>query len=43
MPVKGGWGRQGSTNVRLEAADEQSLREAMRTAWANRAPKRLLD
>lgn len=40
-PVKGGWGRKGATNVRLEAANPKSLRGAMIDAWRNVAPKRL--
>jgi hypothetical protein len=40
-PVKGGWGRQGATNVRLKAASEDSLHRAILTAWGNAAPKRL--
>lgn len=34
-PVKGAWGRQGCTSVLLEAVDENTLREALRTAWSN--------
>ena len=41
-PVNGGWGRRGATTVRLEAADEMSLRSALVTAWRNAAPKRLV-
>jgi len=41
QPVKGGWGRRGSTNVRLAEATEQSVYQALVTAWRNRAPKRL--
>jgi hypothetical protein len=40
-PVPGGWGRRGSTNVNLEAADEMSLTSALLMAWRNKAPKRL--
>ena len=40
-PVKGAWGRQGNTNVRLEAVSKASLRRALVTAWGNAAPKRL--
>jgi hypothetical protein len=40
-PVKGGWGRAGSTNVRLPKATKAAVREALITAWRNRAPKRL--
>jgi hypothetical protein len=41
VPVKGGWGKAGSTNVRLRAAKRAAVREALITAWRNRAPKRL--
>jgi hypothetical protein len=40
-PVPGAWGRRGSTNVNLEAADEISLASALLMAWRNKAPKRL--
>jgi len=40
-PVEGGWGRGGATNVRLRAAKKGAVREALITAWRNRAPKRL--
>ena len=33
VPVKGAWGRQGGTNVRLEAVDESTLQHALRLAW----------
>ena len=39
-PVPGGWGRRGSTNVNLEAADEISLTSVLLMAWRNKAPKR---
>ena len=39
-PAKGGWGKKGSTTIRLEAADEDSVRQGMLTAWTNRAHKR---
>jgi hypothetical protein len=38
-PVTGGWGRQGSTNVRLATADEKTLKSALAMAWTNVAPK----
>ncbi len=41
-PVKGGWGRQGWTEVDLSAADEQTLLSACRMAWRNVAPVALL-
>ena len=40
-PVKGGWGRQGATNVRLRLAKVRSLRVALAAAWGNVAPRRL--
>ncbi len=42
-PVKGGWGRGGATQVRLRAAKQGAVREALITAWRNRAPKRLAE
>ncbi len=41
VPVKGGWGLKGATHVRLAAADEETLRQALQTAWRNTAPKSL--
>jgi hypothetical protein len=41
VPVKGGWGRQGATNVRLKAAKKAEVRGALLTAWRKVAPKRL--
>src|SRR3972149_5651908 len=45
QPVKGGWGRQGCTQVRLQAVDKKTLatlRSAIFSAWLNTAPKRLV-
>lgn len=39
-PVPGGWGRQGSTNLRLAAADEASARSALLAAWRGAAAAR---
>jgi hypothetical protein len=39
VPVAGGWGRRGSTNVRLSAADPATLKNALRIAWENVARK----
>src|SRR5258708_6072121 len=39
VPVAGGWGRRGSTNVRLAAADPATLTNALRIAWENVARK----
>jgi len=43
VPVKGAWGRRGCTTVRLEEADEASVRSALITAWRNTAPKALAE
>ncbi len=41
-PVKGAWGKRGSTQVRLESIDETTLRSAIVAAWRNKAAKRLV-
>jgi hypothetical protein len=38
-PVPGGWGKRGSTNVRLAKADRATLESALTMAWSNIAPK----
>jgi hypothetical protein len=38
-PVPGGWGKGGSTNVRLAKADQATLRSALSMAWQNIASK----
>src|ERR1700678_3642491 len=43
VPVKGGWGQKGATHVRLEHADEMTVRSALVAAWRNVAPKRLAE
>lgn len=40
-PVPGGWGRSGSTHVRLASADEEAVRGALAMAWRNVAPPKL--
>ncbi len=40
-PVKGAWGRQGSTNIYMPAAKVETVRKALTAAWRNTAPKRL--
>ena len=40
VPASGAWGRQGSTMVRLDSAEEMTLGEAMTLAWQNSAAKR---
>jgi hypothetical protein len=39
LPIHGGWGRMGSTHIRLAEADEDSLRGALQTAWKLRVEK----
>lgn len=41
VPVKGGWGRRGATNVLLRAARTGGLRPALTAAWRNVAPRDL--
>jgi len=38
-PESGAWGRQGCTSVRLDAADEDIVGEAMTLAWQNAVSK----
>ena len=40
IPVKGAWGRQGATNVRLRSAKAGSLRPALTAAWQNVLPNK---
>jgi hypothetical protein len=40
-PVKGGWGRNGATTVRLAAVSRKMLAAALEAAWVNTAPKGL--
>jgi hypothetical protein len=40
-PVAGVWGQRGSTKVRLAAAEMDVVRDALRIAWRNVAPKQL--
>ena len=39
VPIAGGWGRMGATHIRLAAADEETLADALRTAWKLRVEK----
>src|SRR6187455_2076168 len=41
-PVAGVWGQRGATYVRLEAAEELTVRQAMVAAWRNTAPKKMV-
>jgi len=43
VPVKGGWGRQGATTVRLRPAKTGTLRVALAAAWRNVAPRKLAE
>jgi hypothetical protein len=43
QPASGAWGRGGATIVRLSAANEQSVRQALIAAWRRTAPKRLVE
>lgn len=43
MPVPGGWGRGGATNVQLKTAKAAILKEALLLAWRNTAPESLAD
>lgn len=40
-PVPGGWGRQGSTRVKLRTATAKTVQPALLAAWTNIAPRRL--
>jgi hypothetical protein len=40
--VPGGWGRGGSTRVHLKNVSREILDGALKTAWRNKAPKKLL-
>lgn len=42
VPVKGGWGRQGCTNVLLNRASRRRVGPALDAAWRNVAPRRLV-
>jgi hypothetical protein len=39
LPIPGGWGRNGSTHIRLSEADEDVLEGALRAAWKVRVEK----
>ena len=38
-PVRGGWGERGATHIFLKHADQATVRDALRMAWRNTAPK----
>jgi hypothetical protein len=41
-PASGAWGLRGATMIALDNANAGSVQEALRAAWHNTAPKRLL-
>ena len=41
-PVPGGWGRRGSTRIRLAAVDPLTLRSVLLAAWRKAAPRGLV-
>jgi hypothetical protein len=41
-PVLGGWGRLGSTSVRLASANQATVKSALEAAWRNVVPRSLL-
>jgi hypothetical protein len=43
VPVPGGWGRLGATNVVLQYAEEATVKSALVHAWRNVAPKAILE
>jgi hypothetical protein len=40
-PASGAWGERGATMIVLADADESAVRDALRLAWQNTAPKKL--
>lgn len=40
LPISGGWGRMGATHIRLDAATDDVLAGALRTAWQLRKTKK---
>ena len=42
-PASGAWGTGGATMVILALADEEVVHHALRAAWRNTAPKKMLD
>lgn len=40
-PAAGAWGRNGWTHLRLESADEATLKSVLTAAWRNTAPAKL--
>ena len=42
VPVKGGWGKMGCTNVFLKKAPIAAVRQALLAAWYNNAPRQVI-
>ncbi len=42
-PFPGAWGKRGCTKVHLDVANERMVREALRDAWRNTAPRKLAE
>jgi hypothetical protein len=42
-PASGAWGERGATIITLADANEGPVRQALRAAWRNTAPKKLLE
>jgi len=42
-PAAGAWGERGATIITLDHADENAVRQALRAAWRNTAPKKLIE
>ncbi len=40
-PFPGAWGKRGCTKVHLKVANKKTVRDALRDAWRNTAPKKL--
>jgi hypothetical protein len=41
--ISGAWGRGGATKVTLRGAREASVKRALRIAWSNTAPRKLVE
>lgn len=42
VPAKGAWGRRGCTQVLLKTAKASVMRDTVKNAWRNKAPRQLL-
>jgi len=43
VPVKGGWGRRGCTDVILAKGTRRTVKVALAVAWRNAAPRKLVE